>query len=143
MHRRASRRASLLPALAATLACTAARAATVQITVQGIRNDRGAVLVALCTRAEFLRPHCTYQGRTPAHPGSVTITLPAIPPGTYAAQAFHDENANGRLDRTLLGLPAEPMGFSNDAPMRFGPPAYKTAAFPVTEPTTQITFTLH
>jgi uncharacterized protein (DUF2141 family) len=106
--------------------------ASVQVTVEGVRNDHGRVLVALCTVAEFLRPHCAWKANAPAAAGTVTLRIEGVPPGTYAAQAFHDENDNGRIDRNLLGLPEEGMGFSNDAPMVFGPPRFATAAFQVT-----------
>jgi uncharacterized protein (DUF2141 family) len=120
----------------ALLICVAAMpslawAASVQVTVQGVRNGHGSVLVALCTSAEFLRPHCAWKASTPAAAGTVTLRIDGVPPGTYAAQAFHDENGNGRLDRSLLGLPEEGMGFSRDAPMRMGPPRFEDAAFQV------------
>ena len=130
-------------ALAAATLCTAARATTVQVTVQGVRNDQGAILVALCTRAEFLHPNCALRGHTKAALGEVTITIPNVPPGTYAAQAFHDENSNNRLDRNILGLPQEAMGFSNNAPMHLGPPSFDAASFPVNGEKTRTTFRLH
>jgi uncharacterized protein (DUF2141 family) len=43
-------------------------------------------------------------------------------------QAFHDKNDNLVIDRTILGLPREGIGFSNDAPFRFGPPRFRDAA---------------
>jgi uncharacterized protein (DUF2141 family) len=52
-----------------------------------------------------------------------------VPYGSYAVQAYHDENGNRRLDRNLLGAPSEPYGFSNDARRSFGPPSYKEAEF--------------
>ena len=67
--------------------------------------------------------------RAPAHAGAVMVTIGGIPPGLYAAQAFQDANGNGRIDRTLLGMPEEPMGFSRDAPFRFGPPRFADARF--------------
>ncbi len=126
----------------AALTHTQARATTVQVTVTNIHNNHGQVLVALCPRADFLRPHCPWQARAPASPGAVTLTIPNVPPGTYAAQAFHDENNNGRLDRTFFGLPREAMGFSNNAPLVFGPPSFATAAFPVSGAVTPISFAL-
>ncbi len=117
-------------------------ATTVQVTVTNIHNSHGQVLVALCPRADFLRPHCAWQARTPALPGAVTLTIPDVPPGTYAAQAFHDENDNGRLDRTLLGFPREAMGFSNNAPLVFGPPSFSAAAFSVSGAVTAVSFAL-
>jgi uncharacterized protein (DUF2141 family) len=116
--------------------------ASVQVTVEGVRNDHGRVLVTLCTAADFLRPHCAWKASAPAAAGTVRLRIDGVPPGTYAAQAFHDENANGRLDRNFLGLPEEGMGFSNDAPMVFGPPRFTTAAFAVTGSAAEIEFHL-
>ncbi len=131
-----------LVATACLLSAGAAHASTVQVSVQGVRNDQGHVLVALCSKAEFLRPHCAWRGRAAAHAGTVLVTIEAVPAGTYAAQAFHDENENGLLDRNILGLPKEAMGFSHDAPMRLGPPRFADAAFTVGGDVTRVAFTL-
>lgn len=48
--------------------------------------------------------------------------------GEYALAVYHDENGNGRLDENFIGIPSEPLGFSN----RYwpqGPPAFSKAAF--------------
>jgi uncharacterized protein (DUF2141 family) len=52
-----------------------------------------------------------------------------LPPGAYAVMAYHDRNANGRLDTLPIGMPIEPYGFSNNARGSFGPPAWKAASF--------------
>ena len=98
------------------------------VTVSNIRNARGHVLVAVCTPAEFLRPECRHAGKAPARCGMVTLRVMGIPPGTYAVQAFHDENDNLLTDRTIFGLPKEGIGFSNAALFRFGPPRFRDAA---------------
>jgi len=130
------------PCLALFMLVSHAQAATLIVTVQGVRNDRGHVLVALCSKAEFLHPHCAWHGSSPAAAGDVQVTIANVPPGLYAAQAFHDENDNRRLDRSILGLPREAMGFSNNAPMRLGPPHFTAAAFTVRDPVTQLSFAL-
>jgi fermentation-respiration switch protein FrsA (DUF1100 family) len=43
--------------------------------------------------------------------------------------AYHDRDADGRLDTLPIGLPLEPYAISRDAPARFGPPAWRAAAF--------------
>ncbi len=101
----------------------------VEVTVSNVRSDGGHVLLALCDRATFLQATCRYHARASAHPGTVVLRIAGVPPGTYAAQAFQDENDNGKIDRNLIGLPEEGIGFSNDAPMRFGPPSFDEAAF--------------
>jgi uncharacterized protein (DUF2141 family) len=87
--------------------------------------------VALCDDVAFLGRGCAHTGRAPAEEGVVTVS--EVPPGTYAVQAFHDENGNGDLDRSGP-WPVEGMGFSRDAPMRFGPPRFADAAVEVREP---------
>jgi uncharacterized protein (DUF2141 family) len=119
-----------------------AAAATIVVTVHGVRNDHGQVRVALCPAANFLQPTCPWFGSAQAHPGDVRVTVSHVPPGTYAAEAFHDENDNGKLERSFFGLPEEGMGFSNDAPMHFGPPKFDAAAFQVDAADKEIGFRL-
>ena len=113
------------------LAATPGRAepGVLEVTVVGVRSDAGHVLVAVCDRQTFLQETCRYKGSVLSHRGSVVVRLTDIPPGTYAAQAYQDENDNRKIDRSLFGLPTEGIGFSNDAKMRFGPPAFADAAF--------------
>ncbi|WP_172428306.1 DUF2141 domain-containing protein [Azospirillum brasilense] len=131
-----------LAALAVLLATGQATAADLAITVANVANAQGKVLVAVCTPETFLGPNCPHTAAEPARPGSVTVVVHKVPPGTYAVQAFHDENQNLEFDRNFLGLPKEGVGFSNDAPMRFGPPRYDAAALAVAEPVTRTTLTL-
>lgn len=131
-----------LAALAFGLATAQAAAADLAITVANVANAQGKVLVAVCTPETFLGPNCPYTAAEPARPGSVTVVVHKVPPGTYAVQAFHDENQNLELDRNFLGLPKEGIGFSNDAPMRFGPPRYTDATLAVAEPITRTMLTL-
>lgn len=115
----------------APLSAAAQQGVPVRVTVFGIHNDRGEVLAAVCPEADFLSDRCTLRAAAPAAFGAVTLTLPEVPPGRYAVQAFHDENANRTIDRSLLGMPKEGMGFSNGAAMRFGPPDFAEAAVEV------------
>ncbi len=105
-----------------------ASAASLYVTVQNVPSEQGHVLVAVCPQAVFLSRDCPYTGIAPARKGSVTVRVSGIPSGTYAVQAFQDKNDNMNIDRNFFGLPTEAMGFSNNAPMRFGPPRYGDAA---------------
>jgi uncharacterized protein (DUF2141 family) len=116
--------------------------ARVIVTVHGVRNSKGSILVAICSRAEFLKTTCDHVGRAPAETGDVAVTIADVPFGTYAAQAYHDENDNRRLDTSWLGIPEEGLGFSNDAPFRYGPPAFDDAAFTLTKPDYGLTLSL-
>lgn len=55
-----------------------------------------------------------------------------ISPGTYALLVYYDENDNNRLDRNFIGIPKEPLGFSNRYAPK-GPPNYSRASFVLAE----------
>ena len=105
-----------------------AHAATLEVVVANVRTSKGHVRVAACTRQEFLKEFCQYSGNAPARAGETVVRL-EVPPGTWAVQAYHDENDNNKIDRNFVGIPTEGLGFSRDAPFRFGPPSYDDAAF--------------
>ena len=104
--------------------------APLQIVVDGVESSKGNVMVAVCTEREFLQPQCSYNGQAKAKPGPVLVTI-EVPPGTYAAQAYQDEDGNGVLTQNMLGLPVEPLGFSNNVTIRLSAPRYRDAAFQV------------
>jgi uncharacterized protein (DUF2141 family) len=120
-------------------AAEAACAADLTIQVNGLRNSNGTVYAAVCTEEQFLDPTCTWFGSGPASTGVVTVA--GVPPGTYAVQVVHDENDNQTLDRPGF-LPTEGMGFSRDAPMRFGPPRWDDAKFDLAEPGASVPLTM-
>ena len=119
-----------------------AEAGTLVVTVEGVRSAAGQVLVAVCDRVTFLEPTCRYHGRSPAMAGAVAVRIEGIPEGVYAAQAYQDENSDGVINRNFFGIPLEGIGFSNNAAMRFGPPAFEDAAFQVGANGGQISFSL-
>lgn len=57
-----------------------------------------------------------------------TYRIGDVAAGEYALVIYHDENGNGRLDKNFIGIPKEPMGFSNRYRPK-GPPVYDRARF--------------
>jgi len=51
-----------------------------------------------------------------------------IVPGEYVLLVYFDENNNDRIDRNFIGIPKEPLSFSNNYQPK-GPPSYSRAAF--------------
>lgn len=105
----------------------------VSLTVTGLRSDKGQVLICL-TRDAHAFPDCT--GSADARHAIVPATNPQttfanLPQGRYAISVLHDENGNGRADKTLGFIPREGFGFSRDAPVRMGPPKFEQAAFAI------------
>nr|WP_294518386.1 DUF2141 domain-containing protein [uncultured Rhodopila sp.] len=124
----------------AALAVAPAHATNLDVTVTGIRSNQGRVVVAICDKANFPKGACGYHGQAPARIGEVTVRVPGVPPGTWAAAVYHDEAGNQPLQYGLLGAPRQGFGFSRDARMRFGPPRFDDAAF---VPGEAITVPLH
>ena len=118
-----------------------ASAATVQVKVDGVRNDKGIVQVALCDEATYPKD-CRLTASAPAKPGAVTVDLPNVPAGTWAALAYHDENSDKKLNTNFVGMPKEGYGFSNGVKGTFGPPRFKDTAITVGEGATNATITL-
>ncbi len=106
--------------------------ASLRIEVTNVRNAKGNVHVDICRQAEFLKD-CPVHADAHAVAGKTILVVANLLPGTYAAQLFHDENGNGKVDRALFGIPKEGVGFSNDAPIRLGPPKWADAMFQVSD----------
>lgn len=51
-----------------------------------------------------------------------------IKPGRYALSVIHDENSNGKLDKTWYGKPTEGFGSSNNPRIGSGPPGFEESA---------------
>lgn len=116
----------------ALLSGSAAMAATLQVEVDGIEPGGGPVRVALC-QGGLSEPFCTRGDEASVAGGRALFAFRDLAPGTYAVAAFQDGNGDGRLDRTGLGLPLEPYGFSG-AVARRGRPDFSDAAFALQEP---------
>jgi uncharacterized protein (DUF2141 family) len=123
-------------ALAAAAAITAsapapsvAHGADLVVVVEGVSGAGGVVHVDLCTSSTFLSERCAVSRTAPAHAGAVAVTLPDVPAGEYAIQAWYDRNADGEVNRNALGIPTEPLGFSRSPPLGLHGPSFARSAF--------------
>lgn len=101
---------------------------TLQIELQQ-EHIGGSIQVLLFDDAESFEDFSSpaRMERFPAD-GRQTITLDDIPAGEYALLVFHDENDNMQLDVNFIGIPSEPIGFSNEYRPR-GAPTFRNARF--------------
>lgn len=110
-----------------------AEAGTVVIAITNLRNTKGVIRACMTTNPDIF-PRCREDPashRTVVDAGeNLTLTFENVKPGRYSVALLHDENDNGKADRAFLGMmPKEGFGFSQDAPVRMGPPSFKDAAF--------------
>jgi uncharacterized protein (DUF2141 family) len=128
-----------------TASAPAAQKGLIHVELLGLRNQRGHVVCALYASAEgFPKQPEKAIARTTADiaGGRAVCEFADIEPGTYAVSAFHDENANGKLDTNFLGIPREGVGASNNARGHFGPPRFEAAAVRVSAGRTDLTITM-
>ena len=119
-------------AFAAALAATnLAHAGDLTIHVDDIKAAGGSVMVAVYNSADtFLTTPLLATGAPAADSGN-TLVIKDLPAGDYAFAVYHDANANGKMDKNLLGIPTEDYAFSNNALGKMGPPSYESARFNV------------
>ena len=110
--------------------------ADLTVTIAGVVSDEGNVVIAMYDQpAEFPQGKPMRGEIIAAAAGIVTVVFKEVLPGRYALSAFHDINANGKLDTNTFGIPIEPYGASRDARCEYGPPSFEDASFVVgTEP---------
>ena len=127
-----------LAALAVALAAPApAHAARLALTFE-VGAGTGPIMVALydSETAYSSGGAPVRRARLDVAAGRRTATFD-LPPGTYAAQAFHDLDGNGRLTTNPFGQPVEPFAFSNNARGNMGPAGWDRASFTVSGDTAQ------
>lgn len=139
-----------LLAVAAVLAFAAPAAAqsTAQSTAQpsGHRltftfetgTETGAVMVALfADEAAYETGAPSRVARVDVAAGDRAAVFENLPAGAYGMKAFHDVNANGKMDVNPFGMPTEPFAFSNNAVGNMGPAKWERARFDVSGVTAQ------
>jgi uncharacterized protein (DUF2141 family) len=103
---------------------------TLTITLLGLGHDKGSAMVALTTAKSFLASTGSVRAESVMIRDRKAVAIfRDVPYGSYAIQAYHDQNGNKRLDTNALGIPTEPYGFSNGARGKFGPPRWEDAQF--------------
>jgi len=88
----------------------------ITIRIDGLRNDKGNMNCTLCSSPEGYPGDCKNQVtiKAPIHGGQSDCVFPHKAPGDYAATVFHDEDADGKFKRNMIGIPKEGFGFSNN-----------------------------
>ncbi|MFN6137864.1 MAG: DUF2141 domain-containing protein [Planctomycetota bacterium] len=110
------------------------------IEVLGLDSQEGRARLALYRNAEgFNQPDEAWTKETLEIPiqgplvWTVKLDSDALkePQVRWAVSAHHDKNSNDKLDKSPLGIPTEPYGFSNNPKRGFGPPKFNDVSFSI------------
>ncbi len=142
-----ARRAPKVFALVAVVALAqiaAASAAPLRITVEGIRDSKGEIRLSVYSAPAEWPGHSArdHDQVKPAKTGSMVFTFD-LPPGTYAVNGFHDEDGNGKFNKSLIGLPQEGYFFSNNVRPVLSAPSFKSASFKLPPEGAAISISVH
>lgn len=128
----------LIAALAAALplvtssrrAAAEERGGTVRVQVSSFRNTTGTLNCRLFGKPEsFPDGDGVKSVRATIDGAEATCAFDDVPAGTYAVAVVHDENANGRLDKNLFGVPTEGYGVSNNRTYALSAPKWDESRF--------------
>lgn len=116
---------------------------TLVVTLKNVRAAGGNL------RASLYRDPATFRKEdkalqvvsVPATAGDARLVFTGVEPGRYAIMAYHDGDADGRLDLRLGMFPTEGYGLSNN-PRVFGPPKFADSAFDVAGSETSVNISI-
>ncbi len=121
-----------IPSVAQQPAAASTSGYTLTVVVEGVNNLGGNVGLLVFNSAKGWaedRSTALKDITVPAHEGTVTITVPDLPAGTYAVALVHDVNKNHKLDRNFVGQPKEQWGLSNNPHAVIKTPSYSACTF--------------
>ena len=70
------------------------------------------------------------------------VVFKSIPYGEYAIYVYHDENNNGRFDKTIVGAPKEGFGYTNMKSKKRTAPLFSQSTFEFEEGDNGVTIEL-
>jgi uncharacterized protein (DUF2141 family) len=84
------------------------------VKVTDVKGKDGQIVIALFTKEDGFPADIGKAAKTATVAlDKPTHTFEKLPAGKYVVVVFHDRNKNGKVDKTLLGPPKEPIGLSN------------------------------
>jgi uncharacterized protein (DUF2141 family) len=102
-----------------------------EVKIDNIKNDNGDILIGLYSNSQTF-PRKVSDGRiVKASKAGVIVAFHDLKPGPYAITVLHDENSNKDMDQSMIGIPKEGFGFSNNARIFLGPPSFDNAKFEI------------
>ncbi|MBN8578712.1 MAG: DUF2141 domain-containing protein [Cytophagales bacterium] len=120
---------------AALLWCisTSAQKGIVVLKLSNIQSEKsGEISIGLFTKENFPKQGKQLRNyKFPVTVSNMEVVIEDVPLGTYAIAVYQDINKNGTLETNFIGMPQEPVGFSNNAKIRMGPPDFSEASFTV------------
>ena len=102
---------------------------SLEMEINNLQSNNGPLYIRILDENE----NPLIVGTSPVINYSARISFDSISPGKYAIQFFHDENENQKMDFSLIGIPKEKFGSSNNVKPILGPPKFEKMLFNLTD----------
>ena len=102
----------------------------VDIRIQSFKNDKGMCRLLVFERKKGFpdsKEHAARMLSSSIRNKSAEFSL-ELKPGRYAVSVIHDENSNGKMDKTWYGKPLEGFGSLNNPKIGSGPPGFEESS---------------
>ena len=105
------------------------------IEIQNIEVLKGNIEISVYNKSDkFLKEGASFKKYSiPVKNTTETIIIDDLPKGEYAFILYHDKNSDGTLNLNFLGIPKEPLGFSNIAKLKYAKPTFEECKFSLSE----------
>lgn len=101
------------------------------IKINNVSKNSGIIWIGLYDSADnyLIKEKSILKKIDVTQKGYHEMVIDSLPFGTYAMALFHDVNANGEMDRNLLGIPSEPYAFSKKPKSKWRLPKFDEVKF--------------
>lgn len=106
-----------LGTVSAAMALLTLPAHALDVTVNGLRNAEGDVVVCVWRKEDKGFPNCGAGQpfkKLVAAAAQPKVSFVDLPAGVYAVSMFHDEKRSGKLETNLVGMPTSGVGLANN-----------------------------
>jgi uncharacterized protein (DUF2141 family) len=96
------------------------------VTAEGFRSEQGLCRLLLFESKKGFpdAPKYARLSLNSTIKGNIVLYSFKVLPGKYAISILHDENSNGKMDKTWYGKPKEGFGTSNNPKIGFSTPEF-------------------
>lgn len=108
-----------------------------EVTVRNIIEKSGNIELAVFDNPRlFIKKNKALRNYSRIVKGDTLVfSINALNKGEYAISLYHDINSDKECNLTILGIPKEPYGFSNNVKPRFNKPKFKDCKIKLKENT--------
>lgn len=111
---------------------SSAEEASLSLTVKvtGVEEDQGQIFLSLFTsESNYLKQPVISRNFPVENNDEMKLEMNGLGEGIYAVSVFYDQDGDGKMKKGFMGIPKEPVGFSNNVKGTFGPPSFEETSF--------------